>query len=337
MRRAGLAVLGGCLAFGCARSHHASVDPMNSARSGRYEVRFGAATIESRRPDGSPWHVTRGDDTAATVGGVVGFLLGHPELGSTVGGIFSEKGGDPLAPQPYVAMRVAGTTYRTMALQRTYAPTWQALPISFDVRMLRDDEPVVIQVLDATDDTLLGQTEMPLRDLLSRSAGTLTDLRGSVLALDVSVRPEPPRTIQEYDLRVPSERSLDELLRGEDPLWTTIDVRNGDTLTIVAQGQVCPGAKRGLVTLYDFAPERPRCFDANGVAERGWENGNYKGLKAFPHASLVAVTPETAIQVGQSAPLRVTESGPVLIFVNDTDADDNEGQFAVHVVVQPPP
>ena len=190
MARLSLLLLGGLVASGCGSARRptveqpaASRDPdyalteqQSKAAVGWYELRFGAATIESRRPDGSPWQVTRGDDTAAAIGGIVGFLIGTPELGASIGGQFSIKGGDPLAPRAYVAVKIAGRTYRTMAVDRTYSPKWDDLPIAVDARSLSDTEPVVIQVVDATDDGLLGQAEVTLGDLLSRSAGTLTTL-----------------------------------------------------------------------------------------------------------------------------------------------------------------
>ena len=303
---------------------------------GWYELQFGAATIESRRPDGSPWHVTRGDDTATAIGGILGFLVGNPELGASIGGQFSPKGGDPLAPRPYVAVKIAGRTYRTMAVDRSYSPKWEGLPIAVDPRSLSETEPVVIQVVDATDDGLLGQVEVTLGQLVARSAGTLTKLHGSVPSLDFSIQAQPPRTVVAYDLVVPSERTFDELLAGAAPTWGSISVLNGDSITIEATGQVCPGSRGGLVTFEDFAPDRPRCFDADGVEGGGWQYNSYKGLQHLPHASLVALMPAGNVRVGKSSTMRVEESGRVYLLVNDGVVEDNHGQFLVHVVVQPP-
>ncbi len=349
MARSSLVLLGGLMASGCGSARRPTVaqpaaasrdpdyalaDPQSNSAVGWYELEFGAATIESRRPDGSPWHVTRGDDTATAIGGIVGFLIGNPELGASIGGQFSVKGGDPLAPRPYVAIKIAGRTYRTMAVERTYSPKWEELPIALDARSLSETEPVVIQVVDATDDGLLGQVEVTLGQLVSRSAGTFTT-RGSVPSLDFSIRAQQPRTVVAYDLVVPGERTFDELLQGAEPSWGAISVLNGDSITIEATGQVCAGSKR-LVTTADFAPDQPRCFDADGVEGGGWQHSSYKGLQDLPHASLIALMPGGNVRVGKSSTMRVEESGRVFLLVNDVDVQDNHGRFRVHVVVQPP-
>ena len=349
MARLSLVLLGGLVASGCGSAprptvaqpaasrdpDYALADQQSNTAVGWYELQFGAATIESRRPDGSPWHVTRGDDTATAIGGIVGFLIGNPELGASIGGQFSVKGGDPLAPRPYVAVKIAGRTYRTMAVDRSYSPKWEGLPIAVDARSLSETEPVVIQVVDATDDGLLGQVEVTLGQLVARSAGTFTNLHGSVPSLDFSIRAQLSRTVVAYDLVVPSERTFDELLKGAEPAWGSISVLNGDSITIEATGQVCAGSKR-LVTTADFAPDQPRCFDADGVEGGGWQHSSYKGLQDLPHASLVALMPGGNVRVGKSSTMRVEESGRVFLLVNDADVEDNHGQFRVHVVVQPP-
>ncbi len=314
---------------------YALADAQSKSAGGWYELRFDAAAIESRRPDGSPWHVTRGDDTATAIGGIVGFMIGNPELGANIGGQFSVKGGDPLAPRPYVAVKIAGRTYRTMAVERSYLPKWEELPIAVDARSLSETEPVVIQVVDATDDGLLGQVEVTLGQLTSRSAGTLTNLRGSVPSLDFAIRPQLPRAVAAYDLVVPSERTFGELLEGAEPAWGSISVFNDDTITIEATGQVCAGSKR-MVTFEDFAPDQRRCFDSDGVEGGGWQYSSYKGLQNLPHASLIALTPSGNVRVGKSFTMRVEKSGRVFLLVNDVDVHDNHGQFLVHVVVQPP-
>lgn len=341
-------LLGGLVASGCGPARRPTVEQPAASRDpdyaladhqsnnavGWYELQFSAATIESRRPDGSPWHVTRGDDTATAIGGIVGFLIGNPELGASIGGQFSVKGGDPLAPRPYVAVKIAGRTYRTMAVDRSYSPKWED-PIAVDARSLSETEPVVIQVVDATDDGLLGQVEVTLGQLVSRSAGTLTTQHGSVPSLDFSIRAQLPRTVVAYDLVVPSERTFGDLLEGAEPTWGSISVLNGDSISIQATGQVCPGSKR-LATTADFAPDQPRCFDADGVEGGGWQHSSYKGLQDLPHASLVALMPSGNVRVGRSSTMRVEESGRVFLLVNDVDVDDNRGQFLVHVVVHPP-
>lgn len=289
--------------------------------AGWYVVQFRSATLPPRRADGSAWHQKRADNTAVVLGGLFGLAIGHPAIGLSMGEALADGGGDPLAPAPYVALKLSGNTYRISAVHRTYSPTWQQ-PIVVDTRSSSGSEAVVIQIMDAIDDSLIAQHELALGDLLSQPTRTLTNL-GAVASLDVEVRPADPRQRAEYDLVVPGNASLQTLLQGRSSSWTVIPVWNGDTITIHAAGSVCPSTMSS------------DCFGPDGAGD-GWRSYNYDGFKEVPHASLIAVFPGANYHVGASRRLRAEQSGQILLFANDSDASNNRGAFKVHVIVDPP-
>ena len=100
-----------------------------------------------------------------------------------------------------------------------------------------------------------------------------------------------------------------------------IPVWNGDTVEIAAREHVCPSSK-------------DECFDANGAPPGRWEGYSY--FKGVPHASLVAAVPGEGIPIGVHRVFRVSQSGWVLLFVNDDDVGNNTGGFEVRAVVTPP-
>lgn len=186
-------LLVGCAIAGCGSRQAVSKDQAPAIEPGSYRIWIRSATIAPRRPDGSPWHLTQPDNTTTIIGAVAGLAVGNPELGASIGSEFAEKGGDPEAPLPYVAVKIAGQTETIAPVARSYSPAWEQ---SFEINTLwvPVDEPVVIQVLDAVDGALIGQTEMRVADLLAKRGRTITNLKGSVASLDVetSLLPETP-------------------------------------------------------------------------------------------------------------------------------------------------
>ena len=116
--------------------------------------------------------------------------VGNPEFGTSVGAAFADKGGDPEAPSPYIAIKIAGQTETIAPVGRSYSPTWDQ---SFVINTMwtSPNERVVIQVLDAVDGALIGQTELRVAQLLSKRGTTITGLKGSVASLDVEAVFEP--------------------------------------------------------------------------------------------------------------------------------------------------
>lgn len=175
-----LVVLG---ALGC-RPQQSPAPQHPSIHQGVYTITIKSATIAPRRPDGTPWHVSQPDKSALVVAVAAGVAVGNPDLGMKVGEAISEKGGDPLAPIPFVRVKLAGTTWTIAPVGRSYSPAWNE-SIEINARTLTGDEQVVIQVLDAVDESLLAQGQLRLSQLVARSGQTLTNLQGSVSTLDL--------------------------------------------------------------------------------------------------------------------------------------------------------
>ena len=292
-----------------------------SFRPGWYMVQFTNARLDARRPDGGPWHTRPGDNTALLIGGLLGLAVGNPLLGVAFGEAASDPGGDPLAPAPFIDLKLEGETFRVSPVGRTYAPTWQQ-PIAIDARNRHGHEHVIVQIQDGVNDSAIAQLEMTLGDLLARPTQTFTEL-GSVMSLDVVVTPMPARQAAVYELTVPSTTKIDELIEQGAPYWQAVPVWNGDVVTIEASGSVCPSSPR-------------ECFDPDGAAPGRWERYSYDGYRDVPHASLVAAVPGERLGIGQARSFTVTQSGRVLLFVNDTDVGNNTGAFDVRVTVTPP-
>jgi len=302
--------------FACGGGQHANA---RRIEPGWYAVQFTNARLDARRPDGRPWHTSESDKTALIIGGLIGLAAGYPGLGLTLGEAASEPGGDPLAPAPFIDLKIEGETYRVSPVGRTYAPNWRQ-PIAIDARRRRGDERVIIQLRDAVDESAIAEHETTLGELLARPAQTFTRL-GAVMSLDVVVSPMPARPPAEYRVVVPATVRFEDLAREGAPGWRPIPVWNGDTVEVEASGRVCPSSKS-------------ECFDANGAEPGRWESYNY--FKKVPHASLVAAVPGEGIPIGVHRMFHVRQAGWVLLFVNDDDVGNNSGGFEVRAVVTPP-
>lgn len=286
---------------------------------GSYAVQFTNARLDARRPDGRPWHTSPSDSTTVLIGGLIGLAVGYPGLGLSLGEAASDPGGDPLAPAPFIDMKIEDETYRISPIGRTYAPSWRQ-PVAIDARRRRGDERVIIQIRDAVDGSAIAQHETTLGALLARPAQTFTRI-GAVMSLDVAVAPLPARPIGEYQIVVPATVEPDDLARSGAPGWRPIPVWNGDTVEVEAIGSVCPSSK-------------DECFGPEGAGPGRWES--YSPVKQAPHASLVGATPDGSVPIGPHRVFQVTQAGWLLLFVNDDDVGNNSGGFEVHVKVTPP-
>jgi hypothetical protein len=149
--------------------------------------------------------VSAADNTGLIVGTAAGLALGNPELGA-VGAKFDNPGGEAQAPKPYVVFKLEGASWTIGPAERSYSPTWsQAIEIR--TWAYRGDEQVLIQVIDAVDDSLLARGHLRLADLLARPAQTLTTLQGSVPSLDVQVAMKATSELDDVDLNSLGEGS----------------------------------------------------------------------------------------------------------------------------------
>jgi hypothetical protein len=290
-------------------------------------VQFVEASLTSTRPDGRPWHVSRGDGRGlAVLGGLIGLAVGDPTTGYALGSAISDPGGDALAPDPYVELKIGAETYRVQPTGPTLAPRW-AQPIVLAPWRWPASEPATILVRDAVDEGVIAQHRTTVGELLGRDHHDLA-LVGGVASLEVVVRAMPPRHAMTYELVVPATVSLRSLTEGTSARaaagWRAIPVWNGDAIHIVARGSVCPSSWDGDT------------FGPDGAPPGRWKSHNQDGFEDAPHAALVAVLPGQAEVVGQAATFTAQQSGWLLLFVNDTDVGNNSGGFEVDVTVSPP-
>lgn len=285
-----------------------------------HELRFKQAALSSRRASGEPWHTRGVDQSSSVLGGLIGLAVGYPAVGFALGSALTSEP-QPEAPAPYVVLKVAGDTYGLSPIGQTLSPQWSQ-PIAFPSRRYDPRTPVLIQILDAVDDGVLGQRGTTVAELLAPGARTLTDV-GEVASLDVEVRAMAPRAPAIVELFVDAQYSVDELKDGGHPRWRVIPVWNGDTVTVRATGEVCPS-------------EPSPCFGPSGAEPGRWAKYNYDEFPTSPHASLVAILPGQAVVVGAERTFVAEQSGLLFLFVNDTDEDNNVGGFTVRVDVTPP-
>lgn len=310
----------GCAALAAACGGAPSASPGRPADPGWVEVRFEAAALPARRGSGAVWHSGGADSSLGLFGGLLGLAVGYPELGFAIGSSLVSSP-SPEAPAPIVVLKIAGDEFRLSAIGQTLAPRW-AQPIAISAGRYPPEEQVVVQIIDAIDQGVLGQRELTVGELLRPGHRTWTNL-GEVASLDLSVRAMPRRSPVTFEMFVDGQRSLEDLKDGEDRRWAPVPVWNGDRVTVRARGELCPS--------------RPSpCYDADGAEPGRWSSYNYEAFSDARHASLVGVLPAQPIAIGVEESFVVRQSGLLLLFVNDTDPGNNDGGYSVEVTVEPP-
>lgn len=285
-----------------------------------YELRFTEARLPAVRASGAPWHVEASDDISGLLFGLLGLAVGDPAIAFALGSAVTDAP-SPEAPAPFVVVKIEDGTYRISPVGRTLAPRWrQAIAIPEGRHAMTAS--AVVQVLDAVDESLLGQIELTVAELLTPGTRTLTNV-GEVASLDVSVAAQPGRAHFEDRIVVDSRHTLEALVDGADPAWRAIPVWNGDRVTIRASGKSCP------------RDNNDDCFGPKGVPE-GLTQYNRPELPDAPHAALVGLLPGGPFVVGTGIELVAAEAGWLLLYVNDSDVGNNEGVFDVSVTVRAP-
>jgi hypothetical protein len=285
-----------------------------------YEVHFRGAALPAVRANGGPWHMGQSDNSSSLLGGLLGLAVGYPALGFAIGSAMVSDP-TPEAPAPYVIVRIDGETYGISPIGRTLAPAW-AQPIAIPAHRHRRDAEVLVQVRDAVDNGVLGQRTMRVDEFLRPGARTLTDV-GDVASLDLDVRKAHGRPVAHYDFYVDARRSLEELADGGSETWRAVPVWNGDRVTVRASGSACPSGPSS-------------CYGPTGAEPGRWSNYAYRGFEQVPHIALVGLLPGQPVAIGDGHTFIAERAGMLLLFVNDTDADNNEGGFRVNVEVVAP-
>jgi hypothetical protein len=180
-------VIASVVLSGCAGRQRVAATSRLSFERGQYSLRFITTTIDPLREDGTPWHVTKPDETPAIVGAVIGLAAGQPEIGMAVGNAIADKGGKPSPPLPAIRTRVSGGKWRSVAaLQPTYAPTFQD-GILIDASAMTGDELVIIQVIDSIDGTLIAYAAPTFAELVAHEHQTV-QLTGQASRLELELR-----------------------------------------------------------------------------------------------------------------------------------------------------
>ena len=304
------------LLLACGGAQHGA----KRAGSPWYELRFRAAALPSVRANGAPWHMRGGDSSSSLLGGLLGLAVGYPAVGFAIGSAMVSDP-EPEAPAPYVVVKIDGVTYGISPIGQTLAPVWTQ-PIAIPIGRHRGNAEALIQILDAVDGGVLGQRSVRFDELLRPGARTITDI-GDVASLDLEVRKAAGRPGSGADLYVDARMSLDDMKSGRSATWRAVPVWNGDRVTIRASGSACPSGPG-------------ECFDAGGAEPGRWRSYVYDQFENAPHIALVGALPGQAVVVGRETTFTAEQSGLLLLFVNDTDEDNNEGGFQVHVDVMPP-
>ncbi len=286
-------------------------DPSSTERRAWTEVRFKSAVIASRRPSGDAWHLSERTSAGAALGMLLATISGLPAPVGRLLGSELDAESEPLAPAPYVVIRIAGEVIKIRPLGRSYSPAWDA-PIAVVDDRFRNDEHVLLQVMDGVDDSLIGQKQLTLAELLEPGTHTIVDV-GAVASLTFTTTRQGPRDALDAEFIVQGDRS------GEAP---SIEVLNGDHVEVVASGKVCPSSLSS------------RCADPDGIKGE-WRSYNLRGGAELPHAALVAVSAEGVRLVGTHGRLRPNEPGRIVFVVNDTDSGNNSGAFRLRVRITP--
>lgn len=273
-------------------------------------ITFESTTLPDRRPDGSPWHMSAGSQAGSVAGVTFAYLLGAPPMLGSLLGSTLDSPSEALAPAPYVVVRAGTDEYAIPPRGRGYSLKW-GRSIAFPVGKYEPDADVVVQVMDAVDDAVLGQAELTVGELIG-GAVLLTDV-GAARTLAWSTQPIEEREPQDFEWEV----------EGRTPSTPpSFDVWNGDRVVIEAEGSVCP------------SPSASRCSGPEGVDE--YRIYNLRGGGAMRHVALVAVAADGVHLVGRSGEFTARYAGSVALMVNDRDAANNTGSFRARVRVYPP-
>jgi C2 domain-containing protein len=285
----------------------------------RLQVTIVDATIDGRKPDGTPWDDDSAPPPPALRGALAAYLAGHPELEGTTyllgepvdvpGVLASAKKSS--APDPLVFVELGKQAFRTTLAPGQFHPTWRfpflvsASPDAADllrITVVDWDGPAQFDVV--------GEKLMPVKDLFT---GPVIEVGrfGSVARLVLEVAPAPEASGH--------HRAA---VAGRDG-WTDAGVSlvAGQEITIRAAGEVCskPGDRS-----YCAGPEgQPRTSDAS-----------LPGFEPRNHAGLVAAVGDTRFFVGRELRFVAPSSGPLLLRVNDADTGNNSGELEVDVEVR---
>jgi len=117
-----------------------------------------------------------------------------------------------------------------------------------------------------------------------------------------------------------------EVSAAQESTDTTIDIARGDRVEITAER-----------TIRDDINGYPnRRFEPDGVPDQNGEHPSDPFAGVFPHAALLGkIGDGDGFLVGADTTFTAQDSGRLILFVNDSGFDDNDGRFLAVVTVTP--
>jgi hypothetical protein len=288
-------------------------------------VTIESATIDAAKPDGAAWDdkTSKGDKEKLKSwlpqpgSPLHGYVRQHPELDgaeiyigqpvempSVIDGAAESASADPM-----VLVQAGDRVFRSPLRAGQFHPVWQ-FPLLVTV-MPTDELRITIVDWDGPSAyDVLGETTVTGAILTS---GKPIDLPrfGSVERLAIRVADAPAGVT--HRVAVPGR-----------PTWTEtgIPVIAGQEVTILATGRVC---SKGDDKAYCAGPE--------GQVNPS-ESSNVKGFEKRGHGVLVGAVGDVRFVVGRERRFVAPSSGPLLLGVNDTDANNNKGEFEAAVTLR---
>lgn len=278
----------------------------------RYKITLVGAQIHNTKPDGSAWSSAPSNDALGPMLGLALWSFGVPSEVAMVASSVLKSAPEAVYPSPKATFSVGAESFQTPALCSSLTPRWE-YQLAIQTEKKAQDTPVQLLVRDESGGAIIGEFRLTLAELLSKPEHNLSS--ESVRSLLVKVEPLPNQPEHKlYKVGIP----------GSAPDWKDLRLLNGDIVRITAKGKVCPSAWN-----------RNSCAGPTGFPEE-WLGYNRAGFEDFPHASLVAMLSGAPFFVGAETAFVVKEPGVLLLGINDTDPENNLGQFDITVEVNAP-
>ncbi len=289
-----------------------------------------SADVRGRMPNGEQW-----DEKSAKRSGVAAalarYLRQHVELVDTLqtvgipissGNLGKEAQKTPAA-DPMVLVDVAGTVFRTPMRPRAFSPVWK-YPLQFlmgkhgKLEGVRGDALVHFHVADYDGPTSydsMGSTLMTVDELVAKKIHRLGPF-GQVNSLLIQVERTPVTEV--------AKPKVVRLAVSGRTTWmnTNIELVAGQAVDIEAADEVCTKGKSA-----------DNCSGPEG--QRRPSSYNSEGFKKLGHGALVGAVGDTRFPVRRQRSFIAPSSGKLFLGINDRDAKNNGGAYAVRVIVRP--
>lgn len=283
-----------------------------------------SAEIAGTMPNGQEWDAKDAKSAQTIDKAIAQYFADHPELDDTqdMVGIpidaakLGEEAKSSVAADPMVLVQIGNDVYRSPMRPRAFNPVWD-FPFQFVYDPAKESGTVVrILVVDYDGPTrfdTIGAQVIDIESLLAKPVHELAAF-GSVnkLVLQVATADLPASDKRVRRIAVPGSSS-----------WTDagIDVTAGQRITITAADEVCT-TKSG----------NEKCSGPEG--QRVTSDYNLPGFKKLGHGALVGALGDTRFAVKRERTLIAPSSGRLRLGVNDGDAGNNRGSYAVQITVE---